>query len=196
MSFNCIVVSYANKTDPKRQALFNANAHSHVHQVPPLIRRMLDKSAAASGVKLFLHPRHTPPPLTRPDRHRPIQPGTRAILYVNSRGIERLGAPWGQCLDVYPYNPHPSGPYVQETCYELCMYRHIAAACGCRFEHYSHLELVNDTAQHLPHCFYPAEVLDTGEAEVKVKDIYHATMKYRFCTLTTETNRTVKVGLV
>ena len=170
-------------------------------KVPREINTIFEKCTTASGLSVYFHPKGSYPPITMPDRIRQIQPGNIATFYISSRKTERLGPPHGKCLDAYPFQPHPEGPYIQSSCYEMCMYNKILAICGCKFEYYSHLladgnqteDQSNNDDDHTPFCYYPTiDQLTKYQARWELKTAYNQLVDRRYCTLSTTTNNTFK----
>ena len=167
-------------------------------KVPREINTIFEKCTTASGLSVYFHPKGSYPPITMPDRIRQIQPGNIATFYISSRKTERLGPPHGKCLDAYPFKPHPEGPYIQSSCYEICMYNEIQATCGCQFEYYSHLVTAsiqnNISLNPLPYCYYPTiDQVTKYQTRWELKANYEKILEQRFCTLSMATNNTAKL---
>jgi hypothetical protein len=161
-------------------------------RVSPFVDSLIGPPNEREGTEVHLNLPGSELRLLNPERYIFVPPGHVATFYVTMRSTERLGKPYGHCARAYPFQPSPHGIYIQASCYDACVQRHIMAACGCRSEE---LLYSGNTTASLPYCSSLGQIFTRTNVSLHNLKAAFATVRRRAdCSADVTQNRTITLA--
>ena len=156
----------------------------------PFVDKLMGPSCEREGTEVYFSIPGSELRLLNPERFIFVPPGHVATFYVNMRSTERLGLPYGRCTDTYPFEPKPTGIYIQSTCYDACIQMKTIDSCACKSEELPYQG--NSKQNHVPYCSSLADVTHSKQLSLAaLKTAFNEVKRRKNCAVEVSTNRTV-----
>jgi hypothetical protein len=133
------------------QSIVKSATAAFRRKVSAVIEEIFGSKVDSQGVDIYIHPPGTDPEFE--DKYIRVLPGQVARIYISPRGTEKLGKPYGEpCSHDYQFEPHPLGPYVEASCFDVCIMLNILKNCACKSDIFTLFNLNSPYAEGVPYC--------------------------------------------